>query len=622
MRSTNLRNNPHNTHIRELEMTQTNAWPNFALRCVTLSAALLAAGCGGGSDTQPPVVVALPDVQNFNVTPRAAGIGKLALEWPATGGATFYRVLQRSSAGGEFAVVADSLNATSFSAQLPVHLTDWASLAFKIEACNTAGCVESQTAGLLDLAAQLIGFVKASNPEAGDLFGRKLVLSSDGNTLAVGAMGEDGDNATDAPNNNAPDAGAVYVFIRSGETWVQEARLKAAVVDPGDSFGASLALSADGSRLVVGAPGEDSGLLGPDAADDNNLPGAGAAYVFARQASASAQRAGHSLRVPSTWAQEAFLKPTSRQSNGRFGYSVGISDDGRSVAVGSIRASLFLGGVSVFEEVTGQWTETAVISQPDPSAGGFGMALAMSGDGKTLVIGAPEEAQSGAAYLFQRESVNWVQQARLSSPASPDAPADAKQLFGAALALSRDGGVLAVGAPGDVRPFGGVFAEVPPSNNWWARDVGAVHVFKKVGADWVPDAYVKASNQAAKQFFGQSVALSGDGTLLAIGAPGEYGVAKGVALTPTEQGDADTVFFDAGATYTFRRVTGGWAAERYVKASNTDSFDAFGASVSLSADGKTLAVGADGEDSLSSGVGGAQGNPDEFRLVGAAYLYY
>lgn len=602
-------------------MSKSNPWPKLPFLCTILSAALLAAGCGGGSDAPPPVVVARPDGQSFNVTARAAGIGTLALEWPAAGGATFYRVLQRSSAGGEFAVVADSLNATSFSAQLPVHLTDWASLTFKIEACNTGGCVESQTAGLFDLATQLIGFVKASNPEAGDLFGRKLVLSSDGNILAIGATGEDGDNATDASNNNATDAGAVYVFVRSGATWVQEARLKAAVVDQGDSFGASLALSADGSRLVVGAPGEDSGAFGPNAADDNNLPGSGAAYVFARQAPASAQRAGDLVRVPSAWAQEAFLKPTSRQSNGRFGYSVGMSEDGRSVAVGSIRASVFQGGVSVFEEVTGQWAETAVISQPDPRAGGFGLALAMSGDGKTLVIGAPEEEQSGAVYLFQRESVNWVQQARLSSPASPDAPADAKQLFGEALALSRDGRVLAVGAPGDVRTFGGVFADLPPGNNSWTRDVGAVHVYKKVGADWVPDAYIKASNSASEQFFGQSVALSGDGTLLAIGAPGEFGVAKGVALTPSEQGDADTVFSAAGATYTFRRVTSGWVAERYVKASNTDSFDAFGACVSLSADGKTLAVGADAEDSLSSGVGGAQGNPDEFRLVGAAYIY-
>src|SRR6266853_4469015 len=111
----------------------------------------------------------------------------------------------------------------------------------------------------------LQAYVKASNTGAADEFGFAVALSSDGNTLAVGAPAEAsvatgiGGNQAD---NTAPSAGAVYVYTRSGATWTQQAYIKASNAEAGDQFGTSVALSSDGSTLAVGATGEDGPLTG------------------------------------------------------------------------------------------------------------------------------------------------------------------------------------------------------------------------------------------------------------------------------------------------------------------------------------------------------------------------
>src|SRR5690606_19867542 len=94
-------------------------------------------------------------------------------------------------------------------------------------------------------------YIKASNTDAGDWFGFGVALSGDGNTLAVSANSEDS-NATgidgDQADNSAPDAGAVYVFVRDGQAqWSQQAYIKASNAEADDGFGYSVALSRDGN---------------------------------------------------------------------------------------------------------------------------------------------------------------------------------------------------------------------------------------------------------------------------------------------------------------------------------------------------------------------------------------
>ncbi len=134
-----------------------------------------------------------------------------------------------------------------------------------------------------------------------DLFGSSVALSADGSTLAVGAPDEAsaatgiGGNQAD---NSAPGAGAVYVFTRSGTAWSQQAYVKASNTDADDRFGDSVALSADGSTLAVGAVVEASaatGIGGNQA--DNSAQDAGAVYVFTRSGT--------------TWSQQAYVKASN-----------------------------------------------------------------------------------------------------------------------------------------------------------------------------------------------------------------------------------------------------------------------------------------------------------------------
>ncbi|MFN5803637.1 MAG: integrin, partial [Burkholderiales bacterium] len=154
------------------------------------------------------------------------------------------------------------------------------------------------------------------------------------------------------------------------------------------------------------------------------------------------------------------------------------------------------------------------------------------------------------------------------------------------------------------------------SNNS-ASDSGAVYVFLLSGTTWNQQAYVKASNAQADDQFGWSLALSSDGNTLVVGARYEDSNATGVGGGQT---DVPIASSNSGAVYSFVRSGGTWAQRSYVKASNTGSGDQFAWSLALSADGNTLAVGANNEDSNATGVGGDPDN-DGTLNSGAAYLY-
>lgn len=164
-------------------------------------------------------------------------------------------------------------------------------------------------------------YIKASNTNANDGFGSAVAL--DGDTLVVGARYEDS-SATgingDQINNSSSDAGAVYVFTRSGSTWTQQAYIKASNTDAGDNFGAAVAL--DGDTLVVGAHYEDSSATGMNGdQNDNSASNAGAAYMFTRS--------------DGTWSQQGYLKASNSEDNDAFGYFGGVGIDGELVAIGA-----------------------------------------------------------------------------------------------------------------------------------------------------------------------------------------------------------------------------------------------------------------------------------------------
>ena len=416
-------------------------------------------------------------------------------------------------------------------------------------------------------------YVKASNPGLTDNFGYMIALSEDGGTMAVAApyeasaaTGIDGDQSDDS----IPQAGAVYVFGRSGDAWAQQVYIKASntgeasvgnELGDGDQFGFGLALSADGTTLAVGAISEDSGATGADAdQSDNSALSAGAVYLYSRSGD--------------SWAQQAYLKSSNPGAGDLFGYSVALSADGGVLAAtaydedGSLAGTnevqddevFGTGALYIFSRDGGDWTQQAYLKPSNSERNdAFGVAVAISADGRTVVGTALDEdgmttgvnstpqpdmeinLSTGAVYLYTRDDAGWSEQAYIK--ASNTGPNDT---FGARLALSGDGGTLAVGAQLEDSAGQGVDAIQDDDS---AQEAGAVYLFTREGSSWMQSAYVKGSNTEAYDEFGSSVALNGDGSLMAIGARGEDSGATGL-----NAGQDDNSAFESGAVYVFSRA--------------------------------------------------------------------
>jgi hypothetical protein len=322
--------------------------------------------------------------------------------------------------------------------------------------------------------------------------------------------------------------------------------LKAGNAAYGDVFGQSVALSGD--TLVVGAMEEDSAARGVNGDGENDTAqGSGAVYVYTWNGT--------------TWLQQAYLKASNTDPGDRFGLSVAI--DGDTIAVGAIREDSAESGIN------GNDTDNS-------------------------------STDSGAVYIFQRSGTTWSQQAYLKA-----SNRDAFDYFGWSLALSGD--TLVVGASREASRATGVNGNGADNG---APQSGAVYVFRRTGATWAQEAYLKASNSEALDYFGHSVAIDGD--TVAVGAISESSDETGVSGS-----GANNNAPKSGAVYVFARTGGGWTQQAYLKASNTEADDWFGAWVSLSRD--SLAVGAPNEDSAATFVNGAQGNGRSNS--GAAYVF-
>ncbi len=384
--------------------------------------------------------------------------------------------------------------------------------------------------------------------------------------------------------------------------YIQQAYLKASnnTGPSGSNFGSSIAAS--GNTVVVGAPNENSG---------GTL--SGAAYIFVRNGN--------------IWSQQAYLKASSIQSEVRFGIDVAISGD--TVLIGAPGEASISGSAYVFTRTGNTWSQQARITNPSGRANEFfGASLAISGD--TILVGASGDASnatgvngtttnyfatdSGAAYVFTRTGSVWSQQAYLK-PSNANLSSNFGSNFGSAVTISGD--TLAVGAYAENGSSTGVNGNQSQSST--IDDLGAVYVFTRSGSVWNQQAYIKASNPDANDYFGVDVALSGD--TLAVGASGEDSNATGI-----NGNQANNSALYAGAVYVFTRTGTDWSQQAYVKASNTqggvqqDGYDgdSFGGSVAI--DGDTLVVGADGEDSNATGLNGNQGD-NSAGGEGAAYLF-
>lgn len=398
-------------------------------------------------------------------------------------------------------------------------------------------------------------YVKAPNTDTNDHFGTSVAISATGNILAVGAPGEDG-VLSNLFANTASSSGAVYVFLRTGTTWTLDGYIKPNQAAENLRFGSSVALSESGAHLLIGAPGDAQLSYGVNGNSIGLAPESGAAFLFTRLA-------------PGTWASQVYFKASNTDTGDHFGQSVALSADGAMVAVGA----------------PGESSGPGTLKDNNASP------------------------NSGAAYFFTKSMVSgWSEFARIkgSFALSNDA-------FGQSLSISRDGVFLAVGATGDDSAGTGISAAPGPLT---ASNSGAVYVFERVGGGFLQRAYVKASNTDANDRFGHSVALSYQGTTLAVGAPGEAAATTGINGT-----QANNTSTNRGAAYVFTRSGTTWSQQAYVKPSTTRADSFFGSSVAVSSDGSVLAVGAPGEASNSVGINGSQSTA-LLTKSGAAYVFF
>ncbi len=338
-----------------------------------------------------------------------------------------------------------------------------------------------------------------------------------GSTAVVGALS--GNSGT----------GAAYVFVRSGSTWSQQAELTPSDGFGGDDFGVSVAIS--GSTVLVGSPYSTA---------------AGLAYVF--------------VRSGSTWSQQAELTAADGGAWDAFGEAVALS--GSTAVIGAPSHNSDAGAAYVFVQSGVSWSQEDELTAADGASGDyFGSSVSVSSapvslSRSTVVVGAPSKNSStGAAYVFVQSGTSWPQQAELAGDGAKYAQ------FGVSVAVS--GATAVVG-------------EIGTSGN-----PGAAYVFVQSGTSWPQEAKLTASDGAAGDAFGLSVAIYHYTAV--IGAPYHNS--------------------DAGAAYVFVRSGVSWSQSAELIASDRASGDHFGSAVAIY--GPSAIVGA----------------PLKKRETGAAYVF-
>jgi hypothetical protein len=461
-----------------------------------------------------------------------------------------------------------------------------------------------------------VTYIKASNTAKYNGFGYFLALSADGNTLAVGDPTESssgkGVNGNQA-DQSALESGAVYVYSRKGGAWTQQAYLKASNARAGAQFGSAVALSGDGNTLAVASYLESGGAKGVNGnQNDYTKDSSGAVYVFTRATAA--------------WSQQAYLKASNTSEGDQFGFSVALNSNGNTLAVGAIeeastatgvngdqtdRSKAGTGAAYIFARTGAAWSQQAYLKPDDEGLFGYGIGL--SADGNTVAVGASDEGP-GAVYAFARTGTTWAKQGRMVA-----INAEAGDALGWSIGISADGNTIVSGANDEDSLLTGV-----PDNKLGGNDrqrdtsTGAAYVFVRSGTEWKQQVWLKATNTRKNDKFGTSIAISGDGNTVAVGAPfgAGTGASNGVNGDPSNDDMSSS-----GSVYVYVRKGETWMPAAYVKAPNARLDAQFGVAVVLSGDGKTLAVSAPKDSSGAKGVNGNQADQSALDS-GAAYVYY
>ena len=310
------------------------------------------------------------------------------------------------------------------------------------------------------------------------------------------------------------------------DTLSQQAKLVAGDATQRDYFGHAVAVSADGAIALSGAWGRGRGT--------------GTVYAFSQSGG--------------VWTQQQRLNASDPLVGDQFGSSVALSSDGTTGIVGAESKASSAGAAYVFTRSGSVWTQEQKITASDSAAGiRFGSSVSLSADGNTAIVGARGNGLgTGAAYVFTRTGSVWSQQQKITA-----SDAAAGDYFGTTVGLSGDGATAVAGAPAK------------------SSSTGAAYVFTRTGSVWSQQQKITASDAAAGDQFGTSVAVSSDGSTAVAGAYGKAGY--------------------TGAAYVYTRSGSVWSQQTKLTANNGLAADAFGGHVALSATGSVAFVTAAGK---------------------------
>ncbi|MCU0343723.1 MAG: YCF48-related protein [Ignavibacterium sp.] len=284
-------------------------------------------------------------------------------------------------------------------------------------------------------------------------------MSEDGNTAIIGGIG---DNAN---------AGAVWVYIRSNDVWIPEAKLIGTGATGSASQGFSVAISADGKTAIVGGLGDNTNI--------------GAVWIF--------------VKSGGVWSQQGNkLVGTNGIGISQQGCAVSLSADGNTAIVGGFRDNAFAGAVWIFTRNGNVWSQQGNKIVVNDAIGNsrFGISVDLTSDGNTAIIGGhTDNADAGAAWIFTRSGNTWTSQTKLTG-----AGAIGNARFGRSVSISSDGNTAIVGGYED------------------DAAKGAVWVFTRTGSTWSQQGNklvgTGATGNASQGF---SISLSGDGNTAVVG---------------------------------------------------------------------------------------------------------
>ncbi len=357
-------------------------------------------------------------------------------------------------------------------------------------------------------------------------FGTTVAISTDGTTALIGAPGTNGG------------AGSARVFSRVGGEWVEQARLtgsgETGTGRVGGQFGASVALSGDGSTAIVGAPFDNGG--------------AGGVWVFTRSGG--------------TWTQQGSkLTGAGEAGAGQLGSSVALSSDGNTALVGAFKDAGEVGAAFVFTRSGESWTQQGpkLVGTGYCGLPTIGNAVALSADGNTALLGGYYDCDVGAAWTFTRSGSSWSQQgSKLRGQGEVG-----KGFFASGVALSADGNTALIGAGED------------------NANKGAAWAYVRSGSSWVQQGgELTGGGERGEGWFGSSVALSADAGTAIIGGAFEATGENGSAWVFTHSGSS---WSQEGA----KLVGSGMSNEPLTRLNG----GGFGRSVAISGDGSLALVG-------------------------------